>query len=71
MEHLNPIGFGPVLTEFMNRLFMALSVSPEVAPAEPITKPDIKPDVRPDQDDPFYFPAPKVDPTPKGLYSFF
>ncbi len=35
--------------------------------AEPITKPDTRPAIpRPDQDDPFYFPAPAVDPTPKG-----
>lgn len=36
--------------------------------AEPIVKPDTRPAIRPrpDSDDPFYFPAPGVDPTPKG-----
>ena len=40
--------------------------------AEPLVIPEIKPDTRPQtpsrpaEDDPFYFPGPKVDPTPKG-----
>lgn len=42
--------------------------NPEPEVAEPIVKPDTRPATRPrpDQDDPFYFPAPGVDPTPKG-----
>jgi len=39
---------------------------PQVLP-----RPETKPDTRPDQDDPFYFPAPKVDPTPKGIIFFY
>lgn len=58
-------GFGPVLDEFMKRLFLSLA-APEIA--EPITKPDTKPQTpaRPAEDDPFNVPAPKIDPTPKG-----
>lgn len=39
-----------------------------IIPAEPIIKPEPKPSVipRPDQDDPFYFPIPKIDPSPLG-----
>lgn len=46
------------------------SPGPDIA--EPIIKPDTKPATtpRPDQDDPFFFPAPGVDPTPKGIYNF-
>lgn len=43
----------------------------DIAPAEPITKPETRPDQRPAEDDPFYFPAPKVDPTPKGFIFYF
>lgn len=36
--------------------------------AEPITKPETAPPItRPGEDDPFNVPAPKIDPTPKGL----
>jgi len=44
-------------------------MEPTIAPAEPIIKPDTRPTTipRPDQDDPFYFPAPIIDPTPKGI----
>lgn len=34
-------------------------VIPEIRPAEPVTKPDTSPS-------PWKFPAPAVDPTPKG-----
>jgi hypothetical protein len=46
-----------------------VSKYPEPDIAEPITKPDTKPGTipKPDQDDPFFFPAPGVDPTPKGM----
>ncbi|MCC7514220.1 MAG: hypothetical protein IT212_05985 [Bacteroidia bacterium] len=42
--------------------------NPEVLPAEPITIPK-QPETpaRPSKDDPFNVPAPKIDPTPKGL----
>lgn len=38
---------------------------PQVLP-----KPETRPEQRPAEDDPFYFPAPKVDPTPKGFIFF-
>lgn len=43
--------------------------TPEVLPAEPEVLPDQKPQVQPvpREDDPFNVPAPKVDPTPKGV----
>jgi len=41
---------------------------PEVLPAEPITKPSPVITPKPDQDDPFYFPLPKINPTPKGFF---
>ena len=46
-------------------------MEPTIAPAEPIIKPEPRPGVvpRPDQDDPFYFPSPLVDPTPKGIHN--
>ena len=67
MEHLgHSSGFGPVLTDFMQRLFLMLA-SPEVAPAEPITKPSPTITPQPSKDDPFNVPAPKINPTPKGF----
>lgn len=42
-----------------------ITIEPEV---QPVTKPETAP--RPAEDDPFNVPAPKVDPTPKGI-SFF
>lgn len=39
---------------------------PEVIPAEPIVVPETKPATRPKEDDPFYFPQPLIDPTPKA-----
>jgi len=43
-------------------------VFPEVLPAEPITKPAPKPEpiIRPDEN-PWIWPFPSVDPTPKGF----
>jgi len=68
MEYLKPhsSGFGPVLSHFMDRLFLSLA-SPEVAPAEPTTKPTPVITPQPSKDDPFNVPAPKINPTPKGL----
>lgn len=39
---------------------------PEVIPAEPIVVPETKPKTKPREDDPFHFPMPAVNPTPKG-----
>jgi hypothetical protein len=70
MEHLNlhKSGFGPVLSHFMERLFLSLS-STEVVPNEPTTKPDTKPRpiIKPDEDSPWVFPAPQIDSPPKGF----
>lgn len=66
LNHSHSSGFGPVLTDFMQRLFLSLaSPAPEIA--EPITKPETKPVTRPNQNDPFHFPLPAIDPTPKGF----
>lgn len=42
--------------------------TPEVAPMLPEVLPDTRPirQPHPNEDDPFYFPAPLIDPTPKG-----
>jgi hypothetical protein len=38
---------------------------PQVMP-KPLVEPMVKPIIRPKEGDPFNFPAPLVDPTPKG-----
>lgn len=42
--------------------------TPDIAPFEPEVLPETNPIIRPrpNEDDPFYFPAPLIDPTPKG-----
>jgi len=59
------------LIEYTNRIarenYIWSRTGPEIAPAEPTTKPTPVITPQPSKDDPFNVPAPKINPTPKGL----